>query len=122
MSAERYPGHSMPALVAAQAAGRQGGEALDAFHFGLFRTFLVENRDISEASVLEEVALRSGLDVDRFQFDLKDSRLKEAVYAEHLEAVDHWKAEAVPTIIVGEKRIEGAALPAVYEAALARPL
>lgn len=120
VTGERYPGHSIPALVAAQAARRQGNEASDSFHFRLFRTFLVENRDISEGAVLEEVALRSGLDLDRFRIDLKNPTLKDAVYAEHLEAVDLWRAEAVPTIIIGEERIEGAASPAVYQAALTR--
>jgi predicted DsbA family dithiol-disulfide isomerase len=117
---ERYPGSSVPALVAAQAAMRQGDEVADAFHFRLFRTFLVENRDISAAAVLEQVALGAGLALDRFRIDCKDPTLKETVYAEHLEAIDLWKAEAVPTIIIGEERIEGAAPPAVYEMALAR--
>lgn len=70
--------------------------------------------------MLEEVALQSGLDLDRFRNDLKDITLKEAVYSEHLEAVDCWKAEAVPTIIVGEERIEGAVPARNYEDALMR--
>lgn len=106
--------------MAAQAAGRQGDEVSDVFHFAVFRTFLVENRDISAVAVLEQVALSAGLDLDRFRIDSEDPTLKEAVYAEHLEAVDLWKAEAVPTIIVGEERIEGAAPRSVYQAALAR--
>jgi predicted DsbA family dithiol-disulfide isomerase len=117
---ERYPRSSVPTLLAAQAARRQGDDASETFHFALFRTFLVENRDISEGAVLEEVAFKSRLDLDRFRIDLKDPKLKEAVYAEHLEAVDLWKAEAVPTVIVGEERIEGAAPPPVYHGALAR--
>ena len=117
---ERYPGSSVPARLAAHAARRQGDEASDTFHFALFRTFLVENRDISDGAVLEAVALQSGLDLDRFRIDCTDPKLKEAVYGEYLEAIDLWKAEAVPTIIVGEERIEGAAPPAVYQAAVAR--
>jgi predicted DsbA family dithiol-disulfide isomerase len=117
---ERYPASSVPALVAAQAAKRQGEEAADGFHFTLFRTFLVDNRDISEEAVLEEAALKSGLDLHRFRADLGDPGVKEAVYAEHLEAIDCWRTEAVPTIIIGRERIEGAAPSAVYEVALAR--
>ncbi|MEE9182118.1 MAG: DsbA family protein [candidate division NC10 bacterium] len=119
---ERYPGSSVPALLAAQAARRQGDEASETFHFALFRMFLVENRDITDGSVLEEVALEAGLDLDRFRIDLKDPKVKEAVYADHLDAVDLWRAEAVPTVIVGEERIEGAVPPPVYQAALARLL
>ncbi|MCI0410010.1 MAG: DsbA family protein, partial [Acidobacteria bacterium] len=69
---ERYPGSSVPALEAAQAAMRQGTEASEAFHFGLFRAFLIENRDISDRSVLEEVAATCGLDLHRFRVDFKD--------------------------------------------------
>ncbi len=117
---ERYPGSSVPALEAAQAARRQGDEASETFHFGLFRAFLVENRDISDRAALEEVAATCGLDLHRFTVDINDPTVKEAVYAEHLEAVDRYQVEAVPTIIIGEERIEGAAPPAVYEMALAR--
>ncbi|MGH7427273.1 MAG: DsbA family oxidoreductase [Candidatus Methylomirabilales bacterium] len=116
---ERYPGSSVPALEAAQAARRQGADASEAFHFGVFRAFLVENRDISDRTVLEEVALSCGLDLHRFRVDLKDPTVKEMVYAEHLEAVDRYHVEAVPTIVIGEERIEGAAPPAIYQAALA---
>lgn len=122
VAGERYPASSLPPLLAAQAARRQGNQASDIFHFALFRTFLVENRDISAGVVLEEVALNSGLDLDRFRIDLTDPALKEAVYAEHLEAVDLWKAEAVPTIVVGEARIEGAVPAGIYEDALRRIL
>lgn len=117
---ERYPGSSVPALEAAQAVRRQGAEASEAFHFGVFRAFLIDNRDISDRSVLEEVAAACSLDLHRFRTDLKDPAVKEAVYAEHLEAVDRYQVEAVPTIIIGEERIEGAAPPAVFETALAR--
>jgi predicted DsbA family dithiol-disulfide isomerase len=120
VTGERYPGSSIPALEAAQAARRQGDESSEAFHFGLFRALLVENRDISDRAVLREVALRAGLDPHRFGVDLKDPTVKEAVFAEHLEAVDRYHVEAVPTIVIGEERIEGAASPAVYETALAR--
>jgi predicted DsbA family dithiol-disulfide isomerase len=120
VAGERYPTSSLPALIAAQAASRQGATAATTFHFALFRTFLVENRDISNSAVLEAVAHRSGLDGERFRRDLADPTVKEAVYAEHLEAVDCWGAEAVPTIFIGEQRTEGAAAPAVYEDALTR--
>lgn len=118
ITGERYPRSSLPALLAAQAAQRQGDDASETFHFTLFRTFLVENRDISDEAVLEQVALAVGLDADRFRSDLKDPRVKEAVYAEHLDAVDRLKVEAVPTVILGAERIEGAVPPAVYQAAL----
>ncbi|MDZ4339921.1 MAG: DsbA family protein [candidate division NC10 bacterium] len=120
IAGERYPGSSLPALIAAQAARRQGEAGAATFHFTLFRIFLVDNRDISDHAVLEAAALRSGLDRDRFRLDLNDPALKEAVYAEHLEAVDSWGTEAVPTIIIGGDRIEGAAPMPLFEAALAR--
>lgn len=119
VTGNRYPRSSIPALLAAQAAKRQGGDASEIFHFSLFRTFLIENRDISDEAVLEQVARAAGLDLDRFRNDLKDPGVKEAVYAEHLDAVDGLRVEAVPTVIVGASRIEGAASRAVYQAAIA---
>lgn len=120
VAGDRYPGSSVPALLAAQAAKRQGDAVSETFHFNLFRTFLAENRDISDAVVLEEVARHSGCDLDRFRIDCKDPLLRDTVYMEHLQAVDDLQVEAVPTIIIGEERIEGAATLKEYQAALAR--
>jgi predicted DsbA family dithiol-disulfide isomerase len=104
--------------LAGQAAKRQGEGVSEIFHFALFRTFLVENRDISDPKVLAEVAQGSGLNLEQFWADYKDPTIREAVYAEHLEAVDLWKTEAVPTIIIGEHWIEGAATREIYRSAL----
>ena len=117
---DRYPQSSLPPLLAGQAARRQGEGVSDIFHFALFRKFLVDNRDISDPKVLAEVAKGSGLDLDQFWTDYKDPTLREAVYAEHLEAVDLWQTEAVPTIIIGEERIEGAVTREVYRSALTK--
>lgn len=118
LAGDRYPQSSLPALVAGQAAKRQGEAATARFHFALFRTFLVENRDISSPEILAEVARNSGLDLERFWTDYRDPTLREAVYAEHLEAVDVWQTEAVPTIIIGRHWIEGAVMREVYRSAL----
>ena len=120
VTGDRYPSSSLPALLAGQAAKRQGEKLSEIFHFALFRTFLVDNRDISDPNVLAEVAKGAGLNLEQFLTDYKDPTLREAVYAEHLEAVDLWKTEAVPTIIIGEERIEGAATREVYRSALAQ--
>jgi predicted DsbA family dithiol-disulfide isomerase len=58
------------------------------------------------------------LDVDRYRRDVGDATLKEEVLAAHVAAVDAFGVEAVPTIIVGETRLEGAASEADYRAAL----
>ncbi len=116
---DRYPVSSLPALIAARAAERQGQEAGDRYHWGLFRAFFEGNRDISERKVLGEVAAGAGLDLARFDADVARPALRAEVLAAHVEAVDTFGVEAVPTIIIGGRRFEGAASEAAYRAALA---
>ena len=118
-SGERYPVSSLPALVAARAAGRQGAEAGDRYHWALFRAFFEANRDISDTGVLRHVAAGVGLDLGRFDADAAGTALREEVLAAHVEAVDSFGVDVVPTVIVGARRFEGAAPEEAYRAALA---
>jgi predicted DsbA family dithiol-disulfide isomerase len=116
---ERYPVSSLSALIAARAGERQGADAGDRYHWALFRAFFEGNRDISNPHVLRDVASGVGLDLVPFDADLADPALREEVLAAHLEAVDSVRVEAVPTVIVGAQRFEGASPEAAYRAALA---
>ncbi len=116
---ERYPVSSVPALIAARAAERQGAKAGDRYHWALFRAFFEGNRDISEPRALREVAAAAGLDLARFDVDAANAAQREGVLAAHVEAVDAFGVEAVPTVIIGVRRFEGAASEAAYRAALA---
>ena len=114
----RYPGSSLAAHVAARAAGRQGPEAGERYHWALFRAFFVANRDISDRNVLSEVAKEVGLDRARFDADAVHPRLKEELLAAHVTAVEAFGVAAVPTVIIGVRRFEGAVAEAEYRGAI----
>lgn len=116
---DRYPVSSLPALIAARAADRQGAEAAPRYHWALFRAFFEANRDISDARALRDVAEGVGLDVARFDADVAGPGLRGEILAAHVEAVDAFAVDAVPTMIIGTRRFEGAAAEAAYRAALA---
>ena len=116
---ERYPVSSLPALVAARAAERQGADAGDRYHWALFRAFFEANRDISDTGVLRDVAAGAGLDLARFDADMSGTALSQEVLEAHVEAVDTFGVDVVPTVIVCARRFEGAATEEAYRAALA---
>ncbi len=115
---ERYPVSSLPALLAARAAERQGVDAGDRYHWALFRAFFEANRDISDPKVLRHVAAGVGLDLGRFDTDAAGGALREEILAAHVEAVDSYGVDAVPTVLICDRRFEGAASEAAYRAAL----
>jgi len=81
-----------------------GGEAI---HDALFRAYFVEARDISQPSVLLEIAERAGLSADAAREVLDKRTFKDAVDAD-------WKLSrqygitAVPTFVVGRHGVVGA--------------
>src|SRR4051812_13441165 len=81
-----------------------GGEAI---HDALFRAYFAEGRDISQASVLLEVARKAGLSVDGAREVLEKRTFKDAVDAD-------WKLSreygitGVPTFVAGEHGVVGA--------------
>ncbi len=115
---ERYPVSSLPALIAARAAERQGAGAGDRYHWALFRAVFEANRDISDPVVLRRVAAGEGLDLGRFDGDVVERALREEILAAHVEAVDSYGVDVVPTVLIGGRRFEGAAPEAAYRAAL----
>lgn len=90
----------------------------NAYHDRLLRAFFVENLDIGRVEVLTELASDVGLDPHRYRAALDDP-----VYVQRHE---HALAEAaeleirvVPTIMIGQRRIDGVATEAVLRRALA---
>ncbi len=119
---ERYPVSSLPALIAARAAERQGVDAGDRYHWALFRAFFEANRDISDPKVLRQVATGVGLDLPRFDADVAGEGMRQEVLAAHVAGVDDYGVDVVPTVIIGARRFEGAASENAYQAALAEML
>jgi predicted DsbA family dithiol-disulfide isomerase len=97
------PASSIPALTAAKAAERQGGEAFTAFHHAVFSAHFRDNLDISRADVLWRVAQASGLDMARFEQDCAGGEPHRAVLDDYAEAVAWFGVSALPTVVFDEK-------------------
>jgi putative protein-disulfide isomerase len=112
---EGPPSHSVPAHLAAKAAGLLGREAFRRFHDRLLRAYFAENRDISSDPVLEELWHDVGLDPDAFA-ERGDPALLRRVVAEHEEA-QRFGATGVPSVRLaeGDAVITGALPLATYQ-------
>lgn len=74
----------------------------------MFRMFFVEQRDIGQLSVLIDVAVDLRLDGDTFRSALESGSYTE-VHQRALKRADELDITAVPTFLVGDRRIEGMA-------------
>jgi predicted DsbA family dithiol-disulfide isomerase len=81
-----------------------GGEAL---HDALFRAYFVEARDISQPSVLLEIAERVGLPVDEARRVLQERTFKAAVDADWALS-RRYGVTGVPTFVAGHHGVVGA--------------
>jgi len=96
----------------------EGGGRQRALGHGLFEAYFTEQRDISDASVLIEVAERAGLDGAAAREVLVSGR-----YAEEVRQAEHlWQSRgihAVPAIIINDRYlISGGQPPDAFEQAL----
>lgn len=112
---------STQAAIAARAAGRQ--DAFWPYHDWLFANQRGENRGAFRPEVLEEIARRLGLDVERFRADMADAALADEVRAETAAGTDV-PVTATPTLVIGEKVFTGVPawdeLKAAIDAEIAR--
>ncbi|MBI3743621.1 MAG: DsbA family protein [Chloroflexi bacterium] len=92
-----YPSRSLPAFRAAEAARRQGPQAYDRMHFELLEGRHERRRDFRDASHIEEMAQRAGLDLPRFRRDVADRSLLQRVASDHIEAVTKYGVFGTPT-------------------------
>ena len=113
-SEEGPPSHSVPAQVAAKAAGELGRAAFRRFHDGLLRAYFHDSRDISRAEVLEALWDEANLPSDAFS-RREDPALLRRVRAEHEEAL-RCGATGVPSVRLaeGDAVITGALPLATY--------
>jgi predicted DsbA family dithiol-disulfide isomerase len=86
------------------ADNQPGGEAV---HDALFRAYFVEGRDISQPSVLLEIAGRVGLPVDEARRVLQDRTFKAAVDADWALS-RRYGVTGVPTFVAGRRGVVGA--------------
>lgn len=113
-----YPDWSLPALQAAKCVARQGAEAFDRLHLGLYEAFFIRSVNIARPDELVAVVRESGADMPRFLADFEQGAGRDEVLADYEEAVMRDRVRAIPTIIVdGGRRLTGLTdLPAYRKA------
>jgi predicted DsbA family dithiol-disulfide isomerase len=105
------PSHSLPPLVATKVAGSFGDDAFARYHHALFRAYFLDNRTVSDPSVLRDVAEGIGLDGAEFatRFERDNAEFAAAVVADHRAALAEGIA-AVPSVMVDHKHVLTGAL------------
>lgn len=87
------------AFIAGQAAARQGAAAYEPFRFALQAAFHVQHQDIRRPDVLRMIASGAGLDVQRFDADLREPGLLQEVGRSHQQAVERYAVFGTPTLV-----------------------
>jgi predicted DsbA family dithiol-disulfide isomerase len=81
------PAHSLPPHLVARAAARLGRTEFDTLHERLFHAYFAESRDITERATLRALWREGGLPDRDFDY-CDDPAIRDAVLADHREAVD----------------------------------
>ena len=89
--------HGRAAFRAAEAARRQ--DRFDAMHVALLQARHEDKQDLDDPAVLEDCARAAGLDQERFERDLAEPDLLDAVRRDHEEAVERYKVFGTPTFV-----------------------
>ena len=95
---------SFKALQAAKCAQKQGKNLFETFHMLLFEAFHREPKDTTSDAVLEEIARKANLDVERFLQDLRSEQSRQLVGQDHCEGKEKYQLFGVPTMIIDENR------------------
>jgi len=100
--------NSRPALQAAEFAREQG--RFEAMHEELFRAYWQEGRDVSEMSVLREVAQRAGVDVAGMEAALSCDRFGDYLDARRQEAQE-LMIDGIPAHVIADRYLVMGAQP-----------
>jgi protein-disulfide isomerase len=103
------------AAVAARAAGRQG--KFWPYHDVLYAQQLPENSGALSTPYLVGVARKLGLDVARFQADMKDPKLSEQVAADQTEGTSAG-VNGTPAVLINGQYVDGSQPLATYQQAI----
>ena len=98
---DHHQRRSLVAAMAGEAARRQGPDAFDRFHLALLtaRHGSDERIPLNLEEPLTRVAQQVGLDMSRFEDDLKDRGLLEIIGRDHIEAVESHGVFGTPTFV-----------------------
>ena len=97
-SDEGPPSHSVPPHFAAKTAARLGPEAFEKVHERLLKAYFTENRDITDAGVLQELWEELGLPSESLETS-NDTEILNEIMSEHNAAVNQG-VSGVPAIIM----------------------
>jgi predicted DsbA family dithiol-disulfide isomerase len=81
------------------AAKRQGPEPFDAFRIAILKARHEDKKDLMDPAVVEDAAVKSGIDMGQFKEDLDDPYLLRQIGESHTRAVDEYGAFGVPTYV-----------------------
>jgi predicted DsbA family dithiol-disulfide isomerase len=81
------------------AAKRQGPEAFDAFRIAILKARHEDKKDLMDPAVVEDAAVKSGIDMGQFKEDLDDPDLLRQIGESHTRAVEEYGAFGVPTYV-----------------------
>jgi predicted DsbA family dithiol-disulfide isomerase len=99
---------SRPALIGAKYAEAQGMGA--AYHQAVFRAYWQEGQDIGDTAVLENIAVRVGLDRAAFGAALADTAYTHQVIAD-IEQARQYGLSGVPALVFANKYLVVGAQP-----------
>lgn len=100
----RFPQNTLGALRLALVAAEQG--AFEPLHQMLFDAMWVQDRDLSDPSVLSELAATAGLDAEACMAAVADPAIKDALKTNTEEAVRRG-AFGAPTFFLGKQMFFG---------------
>jgi predicted DsbA family dithiol-disulfide isomerase len=112
-----YPRSSLPALEATEWVKRHHPEQFEAYDLALYEAFFRETRDISNLQLLVDLAERLGVDGAALRHALQSGECREAVWADHREALERG-VTSIPTVRIGDAVLRGAVPYEEYEKAL----
>jgi predicted DsbA family dithiol-disulfide isomerase len=100
--------NSRPALQAAEFAREQG--CFEAMHHELFKAYWDEGRDVSDVSVLREVAQRAGVDVAGMEAAVNADRFGDYLDARRQEA-EELMIDGIPAHVIADRYLVMGAQP-----------
>ena len=89
----------IPSLEASKCAGLQGEGQFAKYHVALHRAKHKDGKDITNQLILRDVAIEVGLDVERWEEDMKNGAGIPLLAADHEEAEGEYGVFGVPTLL-----------------------
>jgi protein-disulfide isomerase-like protein with CxxC motif len=96
---KRMASRDIPSLEASKCAALQGEGQFAKFHTTLHRAKHKDGKDITNQLILRDVAIEVGLDVERWEEDMKNGAGIPLLAADHEEAEGEYGVFGVPTLL-----------------------